>query len=475
MPLDPNIPLRAAGAVPDLGAGASRALSIAQTFGNLRIQQQQRQVLDMEMKKRTVGEVLKLIQSTQDVYDTEAQKALDVSAGGMWRSSEARARFKADEHYQTVLPHVMRMLGVKPEDMQEEGFPRTYDRKKFEGLEAAWGDAAIKFETLSPAQVEGVGGQPGDIMQRQIRGAERGKLTTVRKAPTPVKGPTGQTDLGKAQADFNAGLIDQGQLNAAKNTAAGNMLAKPQPGFEWVMADDGITPKYQPIPGSTGALAARKEVSGMRKEFERAAGVWKDSIDMHRAAMAAANDGAGDIVLIKALATLTEPGGRVTDAEYDQGAQTGGMPGTWRGWAAFLTGGGKLAQPERDRLRAQISQLTLSRLEAQQALQTRYQGLASGIEAQAGDVVRDLTVGAYFDEAAARQVADSGPKGVFDFFGAAGGRGGKGGGLSAPGGGKMAIPAKLRKIPNLEGSESMRQFRDPATGQLYDEKGNKVQ
>lgn len=371
MPLiDTNIPLRAGQAVPDAGGALAQGLNTAATLTNLvqtararartervrgtlagmaqdpegtiaqlfaqgdgdaametaswysqeQERQQERQANEDKARIDKLQRLLPLVREANEAYDSAATGELETPFG----SKEAQARYRANEVWRKNLPQAVKILGLDPDRLREQGVPEVYDRDSMRGMEVSLGQAATQFRVLSQAEAQAQGYAKGTVVQQQSASGEQ-KVLQEPDAATQVKG---QTDLGKLTADYRAGLLGP---TVAENEAAYQKALS--------AADLGVLPPKE--------LAKLAEQQG--DNYFQASKDFLTVQDAYARIQASVTEpsAAGDLSLIFNYMKMLDPGSVVRESEFATAAAAGSYGERIQGFIKSIQTGERLSPAQR--------------------------------------------------------------------------------------------------------------------------------
>lgn len=237
---------------------------------------------------------------------------------------------------------------------------------------------------------------------------------------------------------------------------------KPPPGYRRTEPDASGRPELEAIPGGPAELAQTKErrshANKLSDDFTRdtkAAAEVSESFNgiVHSIAL---KSGPGDTAAIIQYAKMLDPGSVVRESEFGMVISAPGLSESVQNKINHWLGQGLLTDESRGQFLEAAQASYDSRMQGHDRVYGRYEERAKRAGLNPEDVLMDYRSG-----------STAKAKKLMEEFGKSQKTGMKGTGSGV-------IPAKLEGIPDLQWNAARKQYKDPATGKLYDAEGNEV-
>lgn len=158
------------------------------------------------------------------------------------------------------------------------------------------------------------------------------------------------------------------------------------------------SPKWQPKEGDTGQPNAKDlmgQANTLRDDYTAASATFRQTADAYQTLHAAAESapqtmGTGDLAMITAFAKMLDPGGRVTDADYQNAAATGAYGQQIQAAIQKALSGQALLPEQREAYLTAADTIMNTRMSGAESLVSQYTDIAKRANIDPRDVVVDF-------------------------------------------------------------------------------------
>ncbi len=230
------------------------------------------------------------------------------------------------------------------------------------------------------------------------KGAKLVDKATGEEIASNTEDTTPSTDIGKARADLDAGLITQEDFDAINSappefqSSIGKLISDKRIA---VNAYGEGSPQVQSIQAAIDSDVAGEgpkltDIAGIRKEFTKQSGDFIKMRDAFNKIQSASDTGAGDVSLIFSFMKIIDPGSTVREGEFATAEQTAGVPTRITNLYNKAVDGDRLGNEQREAFKSEAQNLFDAQKQTQIQLETVFNGLAERQNIDPRDVTLDF-------------------------------------------------------------------------------------